>query len=107
MMTKLLKEVRPLVEKELEEANKNFPLFHSKHEAYAVIKEEVEETATNTEDVKNELCFLWSSIKANNNEFIKETFQDLKEDSIRTACEAIQTAAMAQKAIDSMKNYKE
>ncbi len=37
------KEVFKLVEKELESANRKFPLFNSSHEAYAVIKEELDE----------------------------------------------------------------
>lgn len=38
-----LSDIQKLVDKELEEANKKYPLFHSDHEAYAVIKEEIEE----------------------------------------------------------------
>lgn len=36
-------DVRALVDKELTAANERFPQFHSAHEGYAVILEEVEE----------------------------------------------------------------
>ena len=108
MMTKLLMRVNIVTEQELVEANKNFPLFHSNHEAYAVIKEEVEETEEDNTDTVNNVLYFWKQIKQNaNKKQIKQTLEDIKSSAIHAACEAIQTAAMAQKAIDSMKNYKE
>ena len=43
MMTKLLTEISTLVSHELERANQDNPPFHSRHEGYAVILEEVNE----------------------------------------------------------------
>lgn len=37
------KDVRLLVKKELRAANQNFPMFHSAHEGWAVIREEMSE----------------------------------------------------------------
>lgn len=45
-------DVRALVDKELAAANERFPQFHSQHEGWAVIKEEVEEL-TQSIPVKN------------------------------------------------------
>lgn len=56
------------VEKELKQAQANFPAFNSAHEGYAAIKEELDE--------------LWDKIKAN------ATYDEMEE-------EAIQIAAMA------------
>lgn len=56
------------IEVELKFAQKKFPAFHSAHEGYAVIKEELEE--------------LWDAIKQN-------------EDDEKLKSEAIQIAAMA------------
>ena len=36
-------EIYQLIEAEIERARKTFPPFHSQHEAYAVIKEELDE----------------------------------------------------------------
>lgn len=43
-MEKLKEAVEKAVMDELQRANASFPLFNSKHEGYAVIKEELEET---------------------------------------------------------------
>ena len=37
------KDVRLLVKKELRAANQNFPMFHSAHEGWAVIREKMSE----------------------------------------------------------------
>ena len=42
-MNAIENDVRALVDKELDAANERFPQFHSAHEGYAVILEEVEE----------------------------------------------------------------
>ena len=42
-MNAVEEDVKQLVEKELESANKHFPQFHSPHEGWAVIREEAEE----------------------------------------------------------------
>jgi hypothetical protein len=43
-MKELIESVNKLVTEELERANKEFPLFSSAHEGYAVILEELHET---------------------------------------------------------------
>ena len=40
-MDAVKEDVELLVQKELESANKKFPMFHSDHEGYAVLKEEL------------------------------------------------------------------
>ncbi len=66
-----------LVKKELESANKKFPLFNSAHEGYAVIKEELDE--------------LWDEIKNDKHPMSKSNQKD----------EAVQVAAMAIKFLMS------
>jgi hypothetical protein len=41
-----------LFENELREANKEFPLFQSRHEAYGVMKEELEEVIEEIKDIE-------------------------------------------------------
>ena len=103
MMTKLIKSVKPLVAQELSEANKTSPLFNSSHEAYAVIKEEIEETCGEVTNLENSLAYFWLQVKADDpNDEKTRTLKELKQTATLCACEAIQAAAMAQKAIDSM-----
>ena len=101
-MEELLKEVGLLVSKELIEANKiNGQTFVDKHQGYAVILEEVQETEEELDRVKQKLKFVWGATRRN--EYPKEAIEMLNHYSKLLACEAIQTAAMAQKFIDSFK----
>jgi hypothetical protein len=70
-----------LIEDELERAQKEFPAFHSGHEGYAVLKEELEE--------------LWEEIKAG---------RESKHEGIS---EAVQTAAMALRFLIDLCDEKE
>ena len=93
MMTKLKSEVRTLISRELERANQDNPQFHSPHEGYAVLLEELDEVEVEFNRLKLCVGFLWERIK-----------HDIPADPVlvrvtaeRLACEAIQVAAMAQK----------
>jgi len=94
-MNAVEKDVDSLVFKELNEANKHFPLFSSTHHGYAVIKEEIEETMDGMNLLLEVFASAWDSIKKN----------DPALDQIRTAravaahiaVEAIQVAAMCDK----------
>ena len=59
-------DVRALVDKELAAANERFPQFHSQHEGYAVIKEEVDELKEYTDLINNRMIYLWAKIRFNN-----------------------------------------
>lgn len=101
-MEELLKDVGILVDKELIEANKtNGQTFIDKHQGYAVILEEVQEAEEELERVKQKLKFVWGATRRN--EYPKRAIEMLRYSAKLLACEAIQTAAMAQKFIDSFK----
>lgn len=93
-----------LVQEELDEANIVHPLFHSAHEAQNVIREELEETEYELEMCKETLQGMWIMIKRDMD--YSKSVNDLKERSIKLIQEAIQVAAMCDKALESMKNYK-
>lgn len=93
-------DVIKLLYKEFESANKKFPLFHSAHEGYAVIKEELEEVGQQLDESNMHLNAIWYSAKKNRSNITSA--QALKEYAIDLATEAIQVSAMAQKFIDSM-----
>ena len=97
-MNAIENQVRELVAVELAAANERFPQFHSQHEGYAVIREELEETEEKVEMSKKYLKFLWDSIRMNGK--TKWAVEYMKELSINAVCEAIQVAAMCQKFLE-------
>lgn len=106
-MNAVKEDVIQLVDKELKSANEKFPLFHSAHEGYAVIKEELEESEEQVEWCKEKFGCLWEGVKDDFATYTKQEAKYLKEFAIDAVCELIQVAAMAQKFIDSMEGDKE
>lgn len=86
-----------LVDVELREANQNHSPFHSMHEGYAVLREEIEEAYEVQEDVKRFLVHAWDYIRKDNLEGARYQARHLEEKAIHLAAEAIQVAAMAKK----------
>ena len=96
-------DVRALVDKELAAANERFPQFHSQHEGYAVIREEIEETREQLDAVDRHLNYLWDRVKCDC--AAREQVEYMKRFAINAACEAIQVAAMAQKFLEMEKDH--
>ena len=94
-------DVVKLVDKELESANKKFPMFRSAHEGYAVILEELDEVKDELESIDGLLALLWRGIKENN--LNGTPICHIYHNAISLACEAIQVAAMAKEFQESMK----
>lgn len=99
------KDVESLVTKELKNALKNNPLFHSLHEGYAVILEEVDEVKTELEIIDTNMDGLWCCTKNDDRVFCLSRAQAIKSAAIRAAVESIQVAVMAQKFLDSEANF--
>ena len=91
-------DVRVLVGKELSAANERFPQFHSQHEGYAVIKEEVDELKEYTDLTNNRMLYLWAKIRFNNS--YEEIVSRIFDDAVNAACEAVQVAAMCKKFLE-------
>ena len=97
--------IEKLIDKELQNANKKFPLFSSWHEAYAVILEEVEEANEET----NVMCTLyldrlWQDIRTKASSEA-DRFEDIgivRGHAVRAIEELIQVAAMCDKAAMSL-----
>ena len=100
-MNAVKSDVEKLVQKELESANRRFPMFRSDHEGAAVIFEEIEESKANQLNVELVFSHLWKGIKKDRTDM--NLMNGLKREAINLACEAIQVAAMAQKFINSQK----
>ena len=88
-------QARELVATELAAANRKHPPFHSQHEGYAVILEEMQETEEAIRLAKIDLEIAWRNIRDDIS--AEAEICGLKERAIRAACEAIQVAAMCDK----------
>ena len=88
-------QVRDLVLTELAAANRKHPPFHSQHEGYAVILEEMQETEEAIRLAKIDLEIAWRNIRDDISAEVE--ICGLKERAIQVACEAIQVAAMCEK----------
>lgn len=101
MSTKIRPAIEKLAEMEKQDANRKFPLFHSMHEGYAVLLEEVEEAREALTRTEISLSALWAHIRDNNAGRALEFAGRVREHALDLAVEAVQAAAMAQKFIDS------
>ncbi len=96
-MNAVKKDVEALVGKELEAANKKFPLFKSPHEGYAVLLEEIDELKYEVKTLKIHKKALWKFVKANHQCDCIERLNQIKLRAVCAAIEAIQVAAMCEK----------
>lgn len=97
-----MKKDQELSEDELKRANKEFPMFHSRHEGLGVISEELYEVEEELELIEVHADTLKASIfHDRDSNHVCEEASKLKAEAIRSAAELIQVAAMCQKMIDS------
>ena len=100
-MENLMEEVKECVEHEYSRASDNYgPTNHSDHESCAIILEEFEEARSELNALSGELDSFWQAVKANDDNDAKQVL--LKVIYMRAmlgACELIQVAAMAHKAM--------
>lgn len=96
-MDVIYKDIEALVEKELNAANETYPPFASMHEAYAVIKEEMDEVDFERDNAQYYFENAWENIKKDN-PYAKVNLVDVHYAAIRLAVEAVQVAAMCKKA---------
>ena len=101
MMEDILFNVRCAADCELEDANKLHPLFHSLHEAYGVLTEEITEAKEAFAETERMLDRFFMCMRKDNYSSANENLEYIKENAIACAAEMIQVAAMAQKSIDS------
>ena len=88
-------QVRELVLTELAAANRKHPPFHSVHEGWMVILEEMQETEEAIRLANLDLEIAWRNIRDDIG--AQGQIGSLKERAIHAACEAIQVAAMCEK----------
>lgn len=102
-MNKAFDKLPALIQEELDASNALHPGFHSAHEGYAVLLEEVEEAETEKQDMHLAMLSIWRGIKHDNMSVVENMAGVVYDKAVCLAAEAIQVAAMAQKFIDSKK----
>ena len=100
MMTKLIEEVKELVDREYGRSGAQFGLTNnSDHESYALILEEFQEAQTEVDTVDDRLSVFWGLVKENVGPETKfNVLKSMERAAILAACELIQVSAMAKKA---------
>lgn len=96
-MNAVIEKLPALVEEELEAANSIHTVFHSLHEGYAVLLEEMEEARSELIDAEACLLRLWEAVKGDRTVEAQSAARNLEWHAVCLAAEAIQVAAMARK----------
>ena len=92
--------IEQLAAEELADANtKHEPKFNSPHEAYAVIKEELEELEEDTRMCGLNLDKLWQCVRNDADEGASVYLKHMKVHAIHAVQEGIQVIAMCDKAL--------
>jgi len=94
--------INQLIADELNRANEMYPDFHSYHEAYGVLKEEIEEADHDMEYVKIHLNNVWAYTKCNDQGKALMHIGCCKERARNAIYELIQVCAMCDKAVLSL-----
>lgn len=91
------KTIEELIELELFEANEIHPQFASDHEAWAVIKEEMEKCEKAIKYASHFTAYAWEKVKKNCE--IDAELKQIKMWAMNLTVEAIQVAAMCKKGM--------
>lgn len=102
-MNVIQNDIRAAREKELEAANKQFPLFASLHEGFGVMAEEYDEAFNEMVELRRQFEYMWEAIKENRDDNAVQFAARVRDAAERLAIEAVQLSAMGQKMIDSRK----
>lgn len=105
-MNVIYNDIKAVVDKELTAANEKHPLFASLHEGYAVICEEADEAREECDEVEKFMALAWKQVRKDNPKLTLEHISRVKDAAIRLAEEAVQVAAMCDKAIMSEQTKK-
>lgn len=101
MIDGIKKDIERLVKEECYEDIKKCGMFHSTHEGYATILEELEEAKQELADMDGYLSYLWTCIKTGK-PGTGEIAREMLEKAILLCQEAIEMAAMIQKYKESI-----
>nr|DAE95992.1 MAG TPA: Dolichol-phosphate mannosyltransferase subunit [Caudoviricetes sp.] len=98
-------EIQALFDKELAKANEHNSQFHSSHEAYAVLLEEVEEAKEALSNLDYYTERIWSIVKKD--DYLTVSIKGAKMFASSLIREAIQVGAMCDKFLNYLDTKKE
>lgn len=102
MITKTTKELVKLAcKEELRNAKSYGEFYNSPHEAWAITKEELEETKDNLLRVEQLMVDMWQNIKDNDSEELVANMITAKSYAVLTVYEALQVCAVLEKFRES------
>jgi hypothetical protein len=102
MITKTTKELVKLAcKEELRNAKSYGEFYNSPHEAWAITKEELEETKDNLLRVEQLMVDMWQNIKDNDSEELVANMITTKSYAVLTVYEALQVCAVLEKFRES------
>lgn len=96
-MKDILIGIDKLAKEELEKANKVNPLFHSDHEGYAVLQEEIEEAEEVFDSAKECVGLAWEAVKTDYPEGARQKIREMRYQLVYAAAEIVQAIAMCDK----------
>lgn len=96
-MNAVIDKIPVLVAEELEAANNIHSAFHSLHEGWAVLKEEIEEAHDEYQRLSTMLWEMWNAVKKDSTKEALDDTINIELFATNLAAEAIQVAAMARK----------
>lgn len=103
-MKELRKSVKTLVDKEYEQSSEKFgETYHSSHEALGVLWEEVAEAMFEVVYLRSRYDMFRQSVRTDDYDEQSANLNHIYNTAINSACELIQVANVAQKAIKSIK----
>lgn len=103
-MEELMKAVSVLVDEEYRRtAAEHGGAANTPHEGYALIKEEAEEAGEQASTLDVKITNLWWAVKRDDLGSQRMSLDEIRTASILGACELIQVAAMADKAVEGLK----
>lgn len=107
-MKRLLESVQKLETEEYHRAADKFgPINTCSHHSYGVLKEEVDEAMDEARRVESTLSRYWDCVKHDDFQEQERAIAELERVAQLLACEAIQVAAMANKAFLTLRQAKE
>ena len=104
IVEKASESIEKVVGYELSNIVKNYgPTYASEHEAYAVLKEEIEEAADFMDRMNKNLAYIWALIKDNHIWRGQEAIAETEKFAVELAKEAVQCAAVCERFFETIK----
>lgn len=101
-MRHLIAQASEMIDTALKQANEMYPLFHSLHEGYGVMKEEVEEATDDFDIIVWWYNEYWAATKADDFKRARKAAEQMKHITRKAIAELAQVGAMAAKITQSM-----